>query len=211
MGKASLLGVALASGFACAGAFGQFVNAGFESGDFTGWTLANTAGGTGVGTALVESFDIDGPGPAGASLAGRFSVGRFDATQTGNQGITITQLIFLSGGQAYEFGFDWAAFRTIATNNTQGGIFDLIVDGVSIANAAAGPTSGSTPHYGKLVGTFVAGQSGMYSVGAMITRPFTVPAPETLFQYVDNFRVIPTPGASALLCVAGLAGIRRRR
>ncbi len=201
----------VASGALSAGAFGQFVNGGFESGNFTGWTLANTAGGTGVATAIVEPFDIDGPGPLGASLAARFSVGRLDATQTGNQGVMITQLLFMNGGQTYELGFDWAAIRTIATNNSQGGIFDLVVNGVSIANAAAGGTSSSAPHFGTLTGMFTPGSSGMYAVGAMITRPFTVPSPETLFQYVDNFRVIPAPGAAALFGVAGLAGVRRRR
>lgn len=210
MVKAKGFCLAIGAGLCCAGVQAQFVNPGFETGNFNGWTLANTAGGTGVATAIVESVDIDGPGPAGPSLAARFSVGRFDATQTGNQGITLTQSIFLAAG-AYEFGFDWATIRTITTQNTQGGIFDLIVNGVSIANAVAGPTSSTLPHYGKLTGTYVVSQSGNYDVGVMITRPFTVPQPETLYQYVDNFRVIPTPGAAALFGVAGLAAVRRRR
>ncbi len=210
MSTRSAVVVALTAGALSTGAFGQFVNAGFETGNFNGWTLANTAGGTGVATAIVEAVDIDGPGPAGPSLAARFSVGRFDAGQTGNQGITMTQSIFLAAG-AYELGFDWATIRTITTQNSQGGIFDLIVNGASIANAVAGPTSSTLPHYGKLTGTYVVSQSGMFNVGVMITRPFTVPQPETLFQYVDNFRVIPTPGAAALFGVAGLAGLRRRR
>lgn len=190
-------------------AVGQFVNGGFESGDFTGWTVANTAGGAGA-PGIVESFDIDWAGPLGMSLAGRFSVGRANAQQTGNQGITLTQSMFLSAGQTYEFAFEWSTFRFTTLQNNQGGIFDLIVNGASIAHVEAGPSGSTTPRFGTLTGMFTPGASGMFDVGAMITRPFTVPT-EPLYQYVDNFRVVPSPGAGVLLGMAGLAGVRRRR
>lgn len=189
------------------------LNGNFETGDLTNWTITFTPGGT-TAVMNVESFDIDGPGPLGSSLAARFSVGRAAGVTTGNQGIMMTQLASVVAGNAYQIDFDWAAWRPAGQgSNTQGGIFDIIVNGVSIANALAGATSGAAPRFGHLTGNFVAAATGEIEVGVMITRPFTVPTPTapTLFQFIDNFTMVPTPGTTALFALAGLAGVRRRR
>jgi hypothetical protein len=194
-----------------AAGFAQFVNGNFETGDFTGWTLGLTSGGAQT-YQTVEDFDIDGPGPLGLSKAGRFSAGRASGVTTGEHGVTLMQSLFLTGGVQYTFTFDWAATRTIASSNTQGGIFALMVNSTEIARGAAGSTSGTNPKYGTVSGVFTPGSSGNYMVGAWILRPFTIPNPTTLFQSVDNFTMspVPEPGTIAVLSL-GLLALRRRK
>lgn len=208
--------IALAAVMAAASAsYAQsFINGDFEAGSLTGWTVTPTANGqTRVQDTVV--YDIDGGGPLGPSQAGRFAVGQV-AFQVGvPAGIELTQNLNLAGGTAYVISFDWSAYREINTNtNSQGGIFDLIVNGAVIATGQAGSTSLGTPRFGSVSGNFVAPANGSYSIGVRISRPFTPPdtgGPTTLFQAVDNFRIVPAPGALALMGLAGLAASRRRR
>src|SRR5688500_2647817 len=81
----------------------SFVNGGFETGDFTGWTITPTASGA-TATQVVESFDIDGPGALGSSLAAKFSVGQ-SVSATGQQGIELTQMLNLTSGVSYTISF----------------------------------------------------------------------------------------------------------
>src|SRR6185369_8317044 len=104
--------------------------------------------------------------------------------------------------------------RTITTSNTQGGIFALMVDTTEITRQAAGATSSTTPHYGHITGGFTPLTSGNYSIGVWILRPFTVPAPTTLFQTVDNFVLtstpVPEPSSLVLLAASGLLIAKKR-
>ncbi|HMO13277.1 MAG TPA: PEP-CTERM sorting domain-containing protein [Pirellulaceae bacterium] len=190
----------------------DFVNGGFESGDFTGWTITPTANGqTNVQTVVL--WDIDWGGPLPPSLVGRFQVGQ-QVFQSGvPAGIELTQSLVLSAGVEYTFSFDWSAHRaTTASANTQGGIFDLIVNGNVLASAAAGPTSSTTQNFGNISVAFTPLVSGNYDVGARITRPFTVPA--DLFQSVDNFSAtaIPEPTHTLIFGLVCLAlNVRRQR
>ncbi|MEZ6232633.1 MAG: GC-type dockerin domain-anchored protein [Phycisphaerales bacterium] len=180
------VGLAVVAGCATA-SLAQFTNGDFETGDFSGWNVAFTIPNGNASYQNVELFDIDGPGPLGTNFAARFSVGRLVFANGGDEGIEMTQTLNLTAGTAYTLDADIAAINTNATgSNSQGGIFDLIVDGVSIANFAVGDLGASATQgpefFGHLTGTFTA--SGTHTVGISIRRPFT--APGNLRQSVDN-------------------------
>lgn len=190
----------------------QFLNPGFETGNLNDWTLSLTANGA-TAVQVVELFDIDGPGPLTDSLAAKFSVGRASTTGDPNGGILLTQVLNLTAGVKYAIDYDWAAIRILpGGTNSEGGVFEIIVDGVQLAIQNAGSTSPTLPHYGHLSAEFTPAVSGPYTVGARITRPFTIPTPTdpTLFQYVDNFSIVPEPGTFALLGLVAVAALRRR-
>lgn len=210
--KVKVFAIVLA-GSVVAGANAQFVNGNFETGDLSSWTVAFTTLGNTVINDAVQ-YDIDGPGSLGTNFVGRFSVGRSSTTSTVDEGIYLTQGINVQAGVTYTMGFDWSAWRTIATNNSQGGIFSLIVNGNIIATQSAGDTSLSVPKYGSLSGSFVAIDTGPAVVGALITRPFTIPSPAApnLFQGVDNFTFAPVPEPGTILVVGlGAAALLRRK
>jgi hypothetical protein len=188
-----------------------FVNGDFEGGNLNGWTITPTSNGQTLVQDVVP-FDIDFGGSLGVSQVGRFQVGQVVFTSGVPAGIEVTQMINLAASTQYTISFNAAAYRETTTGNAQGGIFDLIVDGVSLANWAAGSTSSSTTNSSFLTANFMSGNQGMYSIGVRIQRPFT-PA-GSLFQVVDNFSiVVPEPGTFVALGlgVAGLLVARRRK
>lgn len=190
----------------------DFTNGNFETGNFTGWTITPTTNGQSP-TQTVLLWDIDFGGPLPTSFVGRFSVGQVTFQSGVPAGIELTQSLNLMAGVTYTIGFDWSAHRDTTTGgNAQGGIFDLIVNGNSIANAQAGSTSSTSPKWGNLTTTYTATFTGAHTIGARITRPFTVPA--DLWQSVDNFTLsspIPEPGAACVLGVLVALGVVSRR
>lgn len=207
--KIVLMGVAMG---VVAGANAQmFINGNFEAGDLSFWNIATTTNGQSLSQSAVQ-YDIDGPGTRPTNFAGRFQVGQVTFASGAPAGIELTQNLNLIGGWQYYFDFDWAAQRNVATNNAQGGIFSLIVNGTAITTQAAGATTGTTPIYGHVTGIFTPTTSGTYTIGARIERPFT-PAAD-LYQYVDNFAVtaiVPEPGTMAVIALGGAFLARRRR
>jgi hypothetical protein len=209
--KRNILMLALAG--VASGALAQsFVNGDFTGGDLTGWTITPTANGQTL-TQDVIPFDIDFGGPLGMSNVARFRVGQV-APQSGvPAGIEFTQVLSLISGTQYEVSFNAAAYRNSATNNAQGGIFDLIVENTVLATWAAGGTSSATTNSSLVSGQFVAGGTGNFNIGVRIQRPFTIPA--DLYQVVDNFEIaiVPEPGTFVALGlgVVGLLVARRRK
>lgn len=206
--------IGLALGAASLATAQSFTNGGFESNDFTGWTITFTANGA-TAAQLVEAIDIDAGGPLGISPAGKFSVGRATTTGEAEGGLNLTQDLMLTAGETYTISYNWAAIRTITSANAEGGIFRIIVNGTPIAQQNAGSTSSTTPKYGFISMDYLATSTGLHTIGAQITRPFTIPTPTapTLFQYVDNFSigVVPEPASMAALGLGVAAVLRRRR
>lgn len=189
-----------------------FVNGNFETGNLSSWNVANTANGqTGLQTTV--QYDIDGPGPRPTNWAAKFNVGQVAFNAGVPAGIELTQSLSLTAGFQYYFDFDWSVLRDVASNNAEGGIFSLIVNGNSIASQAAGATTGTTPLFGHVTGIFTPTVTGSYVVGARIARPFTPGG--SLHQYVDNFATtvaaVPEPATMAALGLGIAALLRRRR
>lgn len=194
----------------CSVASGQnlFQNPGFETGNFTGWTVKPTVNGTSNPPETVVMYDIDGPGPLPDSLAARFAVGQVTFQSGVPAGMELTQSLALTGGQQYQIDFDLSTERKSATGNASGGIFDLIVNGNSIAQWDSGSIGGTNPwnKYFHMTANFTPATSGNYDIGLRIQRPYTTPG--DVFQYVDNAVAIPEPAALGLLALGLL--LRRR-
>jgi hypothetical protein len=155
-----------------------------------GWTDANTANGVGApGTTAV--FDIDGPGPLAANAAAKFHVGQAVFAAGVQEGITMTQALWLPAGFVYTIDIDVAAENTQAVSNAEGGRFALIVQGGEFDLAAAGSIAAGTSEFFHLHGSFITGGTGIFNIGVKITRPFLNPAGDGLSQYADNFTVRP--------------------
>ncbi len=184
-----------------------FTNPGFETGNFSGWSIKPTPNGTSNPPETVVMYDIDGPGPLPDSLAARFAVGQV-TFQSGVQcGMEMTQTLALTGGQQYTFDFDLSTERKSSTVNAAGGNFYLIVNGAPIAQWLSGEIGGSVQNkYYHMTAQFTPAASGNYEIGLRITRPYLCPG--DVFQYVDNAVAIPEPATLSLLL--GLLALRRR-
>ena len=155
-------------------------NGDFQTG-LTGWTIALTSN----GATLVQgttAYDIDGPGPLGTSLVGRFAVGRAGVGDPG--GIELTQNIQLNTGTP--ISFDLSIDNSTGFNNASGGVFDLIVDGASLANHTTGDILQGEVAFDSLAAVY-NGPSGLHDVGVRIVRFFNATFPP--FQLIDNFTV----------------------
>jgi hypothetical protein len=179
----------------------QFVNPGFETGDFAGWSIEPTSPNGITWVQLVELIDIDGPGPLEPSLAARFSVGGIN-TPVDRDGIELTQVLDLTAGIDYSFGFNWATTHPNG-DNSDGGAFTLIIDGDPIgATVFAGQTSSTISNYGLIERQFTPSVTGPHAVGVRITRRFRVTSAfgNSLSQWVDNFAIAGGTGTCYANC-----------
>ena len=196
-------GLVLAAGLASTSNAG-FVNGDFETGDFTGWDIGFTPNGM-TAYQSVDLFDMG----YGESYAAGFAVGEIDFDGT-EQGVILTQNMYLAGGVTYDLGFHAAAWRPYGGGNYDGGTFWLIVDDYVVDYWASDYINGGDPPLTNSVdGQYTPASSGNYDVGVMITRHYIIPG-DLIYQYVDDFYITPAPGALALLGLAGLIGRRRR-
>src|SRR3954469_19879644 len=117
------IALVLAAGAAACGQ--SIVNGTFDDGTLTGWTVANTANGTGAPGDVVM-IDIDGPGPLGDSNAAHFMVGAVTVPPFNQEGIEMSKSLNLTSGVAYTLGLDWSAQRLAPGTNAEGGVFTIL-------------------------------------------------------------------------------------
>ncbi|MCK4871644.1 MAG: PEP-CTERM sorting domain-containing protein [Phycisphaerales bacterium] len=180
----------------------MMTNGDFETGDLTGWTVTNWNGGSNGGTPVLI-YDIDGAGPLADSYAMKCSAYKTAGT---HGGIRLMQTVTLDAGVEYSLDLDWSIYA--GNSNSSGGRFRIIIDDEAIASYERGAVSGGASYYGELDATFTPTESRDYLVGVEITRKY---AATGVYQYVDNFTMVPAPGTLALMGIAGLTGCRRRR
>lgn len=165
-------------------------NGDFETGDLTGWTTFTTTNGTlGSGYPRVVLFDTNGDGTE--TYSAQFSVGQEKNENLTKRGAGIYQNVHLAEGE-YQITTDIAvAFGTPeAGSATQGGLFELLVDGVVVASHNFGYVDAGTAETSLLASVPIY-TTGGHEIRLRITRPGN-PPPE-LNQYIDN--VLLTGGA----------------
>jgi hypothetical protein len=188
-------------------------NGNFATGDFTGWTLFTTPNGSlgpsGSGLPAVTSFNVTG---SGAQNAATFQVGEvvFDGTQ---QGGGITQTVTLPGG-SISFSASIASLgdTTVDSVNQEGGVFNVLLDGVTEDTLDIGPINPNGVIRDML--TFTTTESaGAHTLEILITRPFqNLGAGGTPDQFITNIaitsNVVPAPlighGLPVILAVGGI-------
>jgi hypothetical protein len=185
-------------------------NGNFATGDFTGWTLFTTPnaslGPPGSGLPGVTSFNVTG---SGAQNAATFQVGEvvFDETQ---QGGGITQTVTLPGG-SISFSASIASLED-TTVNSEGGVFNVLLDGITEDTLDIGPIDPNAVIRDIL--SFTTTESaGAHTLEILITRPFqNGGAGETPDQFITNIaitsNVVPAPlighGLPVILAVGGI-------
>jgi hypothetical protein len=200
------------------------VNAGFGTGDLTGWTLFTEANGSlaaVAGPPDVVSFNTKDS--TTFSDAARFQVGQINydpGNYNGGGGIYQTVMI---GAGPLTLSADIAAYFNsgIYESNGDAGRFILLLDGVPLDTVTMGLIGEGTIIRDSLSGgtTVTAGQ---HEVRIEILREFQNDR-VTPFQYVDNIvldgtpydagpSTVPEPSSLALLCGGVvMIGLRRRR
>jgi hypothetical protein len=212
--------VSICAGFALAPAANAAIvtNGDFATGDFTGWTLFTTPngslGGSGSGLPAVTPFNVTG---SGAQNAATFEVGEvvFDGTQ---QGGGITQTVTLPGG-SISFSASIAALgdTTVDSSNAEGGVFNVLLDGITEDTLAIGPINPNAVIRDTLSFTTTE-TAGAHSLEILITRPFLNDgAGASPDQFITNIAItgaaaVPEPTSLALLAAGllSLAVLRRR-
>ena len=186
-------------------------NGSFQDGDFTGWTLGTTPNGSaGQGFPIVTGW------PLGGMNAAQYEVG--EVTFSGlYEGATLSQNFTTAGGMA-TLSFDWAAMGDGIHNNAEGGLFELVLDGVVLATHDVGQIGPNDLFNGVLTDTLNI-SAGTHTFEIEILRNFLTEPGNTPYQFVTGADVeaassgVPEPATLMLFGsgMMGLAGLLRRK
>jgi hypothetical protein len=122
-------------------------NGSFQTGDFTSWTLVTTPNGTaGVGFPTVTLW------PLGGSNAAQYEVGQVNFINGDFEGAMLLQGFAASGG-TLALVFNWAAMGDGIHNNSDAGLFRLVLDGFVLNSYDVGHVGPNSLFNGTLSGT----------------------------------------------------------
>jgi hypothetical protein len=178
------------------------VNGDFATGDFTGWTFFTDPNGVlfGGGAPRVDLFDTVGTGTA--SLSADFNVGRQGFPVDNRAGGGIFQDVTLAGGETI-LSVDIAV--QAPGSNSDGGLFELLFDGVVVASHDFGAVGVGTVSRATLTATIDDVIAGTHEFRIHIGRnPGSGGEFSTPNQYLANATVSSVPEPSSLtLCGLG--------
>lgn len=222
MMKTISMAAALACGLAMtapAAAAPIVTNGDFATGTFAGWTLGTVGANGTLGAAPYPR--VTAANPFGAPFAAEFNVGRTTVSGSGDQGGSLSQIVFLPGGQI-DFTAQIASFNPAGAAQSYAGLFQVFIDGTLEAQINLGAIAGNATETGVLSFSDVFA-AGNHSLEIRITRQalsLNDPNPSLELdasprQYLTNVALsVPEPGTVALL-VGGLIVFvllsRRRR
>ena len=183
-------------------------NGNFEAG-LSGWTVFTTTNGTvGAGMPVVELFDTNNDGTATNSA--KFNVGRVDFNAGGRAGGGIYQNIFVPTAGTYQVQAYTAMLDNRGTSNQDGGLFELLFDGIVVDSFDYGTAPLNVTEY-ALLANMVGVGAGVHEIRIRMGRNFES-GNVTPWQYIDDVSVVPVPGA-VLLGMLGLSvvGVKLRK
>jgi hypothetical protein len=208
----------LASAFLIAPAWSAsfaVLNGDFETGDFSDWSVFTTPLGTNVaGFPTVVPFDTNGDSTATNSAA--FRVGTTDGS-LGGGGIYQSVTVDVAGD--YTLSASIASDLPIDSDNSDGGRFDLMMDGNVVDSFNFGFIAGYSTER-DVLSALLPLTIGSHEIRILIQRSHTVSS-TVPFQYIDGVSLlgsevepggeVPEPSSAALVLVGCAALILSKR
>ena len=194
-------------------------NGDFSTGTFAGWTLG-TVGANGTLGASPYPL-VTATNPLGTPFAAELNVGRTSLAGSGDQGGSLSQIVFLPDGQI-DFTAQIASVNPANVTQSYAGLFQVFIDGLLKAQVNLGSIAGNATETALLSFSDVFA-AGNHSLEIRVTRQsvsLNDPFPSAELdasprQFLANVALsVPEPGTVALL-IGGLLALvalsRRRR